>query len=77
MNFSCLRVRMFPSILVDAINTIILEASTPSALERRIILRLFNSTNKILRNLFGSEAYVIGSVYNNILRSSAVTFLTK
>ena len=54
--------RMIPSVLVDAINTIILDASTPSALEQRIILRLFSSTNKILRNLFGSEAFVTGII---------------
>ena len=47
--------------IISAANKLVVETSTPTFSEQDIIIRFFRSTNKVLKDLFGSEIYAIGA----------------
>ena len=46
----------------DNINLLVTEVSRTTIVEQRIINRLFTSSNKTLKDLFGAEICVIGKI---------------
>ena len=63
---------MVAALILQAIDSLVTEVVTPSQYEQKIIIRLLQSTNKILHNLFGTETFVIG-IYIFIF-TSAILF---
>eukprot|EP01035_Chromulina_nebulosa_P055287 gene55287-75776_t len=58
---------MVATFILQAIDLLVTEVVTPSQYEQKIIIRLLQSTNKILHNLFGTETFVIGAAFNEVL----------
>jgi hypothetical protein len=51
---------MVATSIIQAVDSLVAEVVTPSQYEQKIILRLLQSVNKILHNLFGTETFVVG-----------------
>ena len=47
--------------ILRAVDALIVDVALPSTYERTVFIRLLQSTNTILNNLFGSETFVIGN----------------
>ena len=46
--------------ILRAVDALIVDVAIPSPYERMVFIRLLQSTNTLLNNLFGSETSVIG-----------------
>eukprot|EP01036_Dinobryon_divergens_P034406 gene34406-44448_t len=58
---------MVATFILRAVDALITDLAIPSPYERTIFIRLLQSTNIVLNNLFGSETIVMGAAFNEIL----------
>ena len=52
---------MVATSVLQAVDSLVTEVVNPSQYEQKIIVRLLQSINKILYNLFGTETFVVGT----------------
>ena len=58
--FSSTLNEMVATFILRAVDALIIDLAIPSPYERTIFIRLLQSTNIVLDNLFGSETVVLG-----------------
>ena len=51
---------MTATFILHAVNNLIIDAATPSPYEQIVLIRLFHTSSKKLRDLFGTDTFVIG-----------------
>ena len=53
---------MVAALILHAVNTLVIDSAIPSPYEKAVVVRILQTSSKILSDLFGNEPFVIGKV---------------